>query len=136
LLGELRARDSESVHALCEHLTYEEQVIMVSDDILSPLLLYPAARSLVQIGGREAAEGILRHMKKKLDRKELLICAHVLNQIDDETVTLERMRVAVTKRLRGEDPLAEDRKVFFDNLSKVKQWLENPSFETAEEFRP
>lgn len=136
MLGDLRAGESNAVYVLCNHLTYPAGVVMISDNEWDPLLLYPAAQALVKIGGREAAEGILRRMKQKLDRKELLICAHVLNQIDDEEVTLERMRVAVTKRLRGEDPLAEDRKVFFDDLSKVKQWLEDPTFETDKQFRP
>lgn len=135
LLGELRAKDSECIDALCDDLTSKGGVIAVSGDAFVPLRDFPAAKALVQIGGREATEGILRRMKNKLERRELLICAHVLSQIDDRAVILERMRVSLTTRRRGEDPLKIS-KNFLSNLDKVREWLEDPSFATGEEFRP
>jgi hypothetical protein len=73
-------------------------------------------------------------LKSKLDRRELLVCAHVLYEIDDPRLTVERLKIA-KEDSRFEDP-PEVREVFWDNLAQVKQWLEDPRFATDEEIRP
>jgi hypothetical protein len=132
LLGELRSHQSSAIDALCANLTLNTVVVVSGDD--GPLLQFRAAKALVAIGGREAAEGVIRHMKLKLDRRELLICAHILNQIDYHAITFERLRIA-KEQARLEEP-QEVREVFFHNLAQVQQWIEDPAFEHDEKFRP
>ena len=134
LLGKLDVDRPECVNSICGNLALYAEGVSFSEDSNDPLLLRPAARALVKIGGREVAEGVIRHMKQKLDRRELLICAHILNQNDYHRVTFERLRIA-KEQARLEEP-QEVREVFFDNLAQVQQWIEDPGFESDAKFRP
>lgn len=134
LLGKLDAERPECVASICRNLALYTEGVSFSEDSNDPLLLRPAARALVTIGGREAAEGVIRHMKQELDRGELLICAHILNQNDYHRVTFERLRIA-KEQARLEEP-QEVREIFFHNLAQVQQWIEDPGFESDPKFRP
>jgi hypothetical protein len=133
LAGKLRAK--ELTDELCSNLTLPDPGAIIDDWIFyGPLIKYPAARALVDIGGPEAAKSVLFHLKHKLERTELLLCGHVLVRLDDPKVTLERLRLA-KEASRLEDP-PEVREVFWDNLAQVKQWLEDPDFDDSMRLAP
>lgn len=151
LLGEMRANDGTTIHALCRNLTLRRGLVEPFRDDgeaalppgISPNLnlsggrhtslwlrvhQFVVVKALRRIGGRAVTGAVVNHMKDSLDRNELLLCAFSLGGFDnyngEREVALVRLR-AVEKQLfpNGTGP-----KELKENLATVKMWLKDPEF--------
>jgi hypothetical protein len=95
---------------------------------------YVAAEALINIGGREAANAVIDHLKEPRTERELLLCAQVLYRNDALEITFERLRLAA-ERAKGDEAM-EHRDMFLRNLAQMKEWLGDPNFERDERYLP
>ena len=120
LLGVIRSEDSTAIKVLSENLDLYEPG---AAEPTQPLDGFVAAQALVQIGGVRAFAGMFGATKGPLDRKQLLIRAHILKQIDEPKIVDWRLERAIS-----EAPTAIDQAKYPANLAEIRKLLSSADF--------
>jgi hypothetical protein len=87
------------------------------------------AQALARIGSPAVRGALLDSLRKPLDRKGLLIRAHVFNQMEPITVMREHLRLALEDQEQREKILAVNvDENYKKNLRLIDTWLSTPGF--------
>jgi hypothetical protein len=127
LLVFLRAGEPRALAALCDNL------LTLKDSITTepgPLIDFEAARALVTIGGSRVRQAIFDSLRKPLVRRELLIRAHVLGELDPPQIMFEHIKLAIAEqeRLHRAKVYGEHDQEYLANLRQVHDWLKDAEF--------
>lgn len=125
VLWMLRCADQKALVALCDNITMES--ITAGEAI--PLDGFLAANALIAIGGPRVREAVLDSIHKQLDRKGLLIRAHVLAKLDPASIAREHLRLALEDQEHREkiNAIAVN-ETYKSNLRLMDEWLNDPQF--------
>lgn len=118
--------DSRALAALCDNIL----TLKGNDDETFPLRDYKAAQALVHIGGSRARKAIFESLRQPLDRRGLLIRAHVLAEVDPPQIMCEHIKLALAEqeRLHASKVFAEHDDQYRANLRQLHEWLKTPEF--------
>jgi hypothetical protein len=121
----LRSTDERALAALCENLTMSSIATLDVDPIMS----LPAARALIAIGGKPAREAVFESLRKQIDRRELLIRAHVLSRMDPPHIMVLHIQQAIAEQQELQKNLADKGgEHYLANLRQIDSWLKEPNF--------
>lgn len=101
LLGAIRSEDFTALKVLSQNLDLYEAI---AGEPAQPLDGFVAAQAVVQIGGLRAFAGVLWSLKRPLNRKDLLIRAHILSQFDEPKIMNWRLEHPVSTANTDTDP--------------------------------
>jgi hypothetical protein len=109
---------------LCQHITMKGG----GGSEAVPLDDFFVAQGLVGVGGR-ARVAIFESLRQPLDRKGLLIRAHVLEQMEPRTIMREYIRLALEDQEEREKIFAVGvNETYKNNLRLIDEWLKDPEF--------
>jgi hypothetical protein len=111
--------------ALCNHITLNDG----RGDEAVPLSGFIIAQGLAGIGGTAVRSALLDSLHKTLDRKGLLIRAHVLAQMEPRSIMHEHLRLALEDQVQRERIFAVAvNETYKSNLCLMNEWLQDPEF--------
>jgi len=126
VLVSLGGGDARALAALCNCLL----TLKVNDDEAFPLRDFKAAQALVHIGGSRARRAIFESLCQPLERRALLVRAHVLSEIDPPLILCEHIKLAIAEqeRLHKAMVFGEHDDQYLANLRQLHDWLKDPAF--------
>jgi hypothetical protein len=129
----LRTGDKRALAALCDNI--ELRSIVAGEP--APLDGFLAAEALVQIGDSRARAAVFDSMRQVLVRKNMLVCAHVLAEMESPAIMRQHIKAAIEEQERREKsggvPVNENYK---GQLRSIDSWLQDPSFLRAKQNWP
>jgi hypothetical protein len=94
-----------------------------------PLIDFEAAQALVHIGGPRVRKAIFDSLRKPLDRRALLIRAHVLAELDPPQIMCEHIQLAIADQEYRQKINAEAiDEQYLANLRQLHDWLKDLEF--------
>ncbi|MCI0361547.1 MAG: hypothetical protein L0211_23940 [Planctomycetaceae bacterium] len=127
LLVFLGASEPRALAALCDNLLTLKGV---DDEGGSPLSDFKAAQALVHIGGTRVRQAIFDSLRRPLDRRELLIRAHVLAKLDPPQIMCEHIKMAIAhqEELHRSKVFRDHDDQYLANLRQLHDWLKDAEF--------
>lgn len=118
--------DSRALAALCDNIL----TLKGNDNEVFPLSGFKAAQALVHIGGSRARNAIFASLHQPLDRRGLLIRAHVLAEVDPPQIMCEHIKLAIAEleRLHAAKVVDDNDDEYLANLRQLHDWLSDPEF--------
>lgn len=132
VLVTLRTKDRQSLQAICKNLAISNNT---AQRIL-PLESYDVAYAVISLGGCPTIEAVLESLDKPLDKRSLLLRAHVLQRIDEREIILIHVRMAIRDAERKGSAATPATDTHLKNLKQVETWLKNPDVLNAVENWP
>jgi hypothetical protein len=120
------ASDSRALAALCDNLLTLKGS---GDSDVGRLNDFEAAQALVRIGGTRVRQAIFDSLRKPLDRRGLVIRAHVLAKLDPPPIMCEHIKMAIADQEERQriNAVAED-EPYVARLRQLHDWLNAPQF--------
>jgi hypothetical protein len=119
--------DSRALAALCDNIL---TLRGIDDEGGSPLRDFKAAQALVHIGGSRVRRAIFDSLRQPLDRRALLIRAHVLAELDPPHIMCEHIKLAIAaqEELHRVMVFRDHDEQYLSNLRQLHDWLKSPEF--------
>lgn len=128
LLVFLHAREPRALAALCDNLlTLKGDHDGFGWEGGHPLSDYRAAQALVAIGGTHVRQAIFASLRKPLDRRAILIRAHVLAELDPPQIMCEHIKLAIADQEERQriGAIAVDEQ-YLASLRQLHDWFKAP----------
>ena len=127
LLGELRANHDIPIRVLCSNIQLQSNEAGETGSLSA----FPAANALAEIGTAQVSSEIIRLLDQELEREALLLCARILEAIDERDITIMRLEKHTQKG--GPDKSSESLR---RNASVILKWLNDKEFPQDPKYWP